>query len=498
MSATMQRNRAKQTVAHDQPWKAWKGSAVGRYIRFVEQLLIVPKGNNAKQPMKLHAYQREMFEEWLDPSVRAAMDKIARGNAKTTTLGAFAVAHVFLEEDADVPIVASTVTQAMKTTYGAAARFIALNPQLSGLTLTYTGMGAAKLFVPDNHSVIYPIADKEDGLQGLDPSVAILDEAAFASQPTWDALLLAAGKRPESKCIGIGTPSFDPENAMLTVETAWRSGKTIPGFVFREHSAPEGCSIDDESVWPSANPALVTDPPILAIDALRTSLAISPEQAFRCYRLAQWPTAAAGGWLGDSGAELWDRLEDDYEFVAGTTTWAAVDMSQRSDCSAVVSAQFRDDGRLHVKAKVWYPPEGGTVDPREVMEHLRQLDRDYDLREVVYDPRFFDLPAIMLRDEGIDALEFPQSLERMTPAVMGCHEAISRAELTHDDDPVFRQHVLNAQPAYSDRGFTLSKKKSAQGGQTRGGKIDAAVALCMVHRRAATPSQEWTPFAAWA
>jgi phage terminase large subunit-like protein len=495
MAGPPMRNRAKHATGTEQPWKAWRGTRAGRYIKFVETQLVVPKGNGAKKAMKLHPYQREMFELWLDPSTRAGMVKIGRGNAKTTTLGAFITAHLFLEEDADVPVVATKVMQALKTTYGAVNSFIRLAPPLSALTVPYTAFGAARLEVPANNSVVYPMADKEDGLQGLDPSIAVLDEAAFATQPTWDALLLSAGKRPESKCIGIGTPSFDPENAMLNVETAWRSGKVLPGFVFREHTAPEGCDTADESVWPLANPGLVTKPAILAIDALRTSLAISPEQAFRCYRLAQWPTAAAGGWLGDGGSELWDRLEDPYDFVVGTPTWAAVDMSQRSDCSAVVSAQIRDDGRLHVKAKVWYPPEGGTVDPLAVMEHIRQLYRDHDLKGIYYDPRFFDVAGVMLRNEGIPAIVFPQSLERMTPAVMGCHESISRAELSHDGDDVFRRHVMNAQPAYSERGFTLSKAKSAK---ATAGKIDAAVALCMVHRMAVAPQDEWAPLASWA
>jgi phage terminase large subunit-like protein len=420
------------------------------------------------------------------------MAKIGRGNAKTTTLGAFLAAHLFMDEDADVPVVASTVTQAMKTTYGAALRLVELNPNLLAQVLVYTGMGAAKVMVPAQNSVMYPVADKPDGLQGLDPSVAVLDEAAFASQETWDALFLAAGKRPESKCIGIGTPSFNPENAMLNIERAWRSGQTLPGFSFREWLAPDGCDHRDERLWPLANPGLVTKPPILAIDALRTSLAISPEQAFRCYRLAQWPTAAAGGWLGDNGAELWDALEDAFEFVAGAEMWAAVDMSLRNDCSAVVAGQMRDDGRLHVKAKVWYPPEGGTVDPSEVMEHLRRLDRDFTLRSVFYDPRYFDLPAKLLLDEGLPILEFPQSLDRMTPAVMGCHEAVQRRELSHDGDDVFRRHVLNAVPRYSDRGFTLSKSKSD------GGKIDAAVALVMCHRAATMHGTTQVPLMAWA
>jgi phage terminase large subunit-like protein len=78
----------------------------------------------------------------------------------------------------------------------------------------------------------------------------------------------------------------------------------------------------------------------------------------------------------------------------------------------------------------------------------------------------------------------------MTPAVMGCHEAIHRGELSHDGDDVFRQHILNAQPRYSDRGFTLSKMKSSA-------KIDAAVALCMLHRSVAEPELVTAPWVAY-
>jgi phage terminase large subunit-like protein len=490
MATTMMRSRQKTTTGGDRPWDSWRGSRVGRYVKFVETQLVVPKGHSARKPMKLHPFQRQMFEAWLDPGLRAAMEKVGRGNAKTTTLGAFLVAHLFLEEDADVPVVASTITQAMKTTYGAALRLIQLNENLANQVLIYTGMGAAKVMVPDLNSVMYPIADKPDGLQGLDPTVAVLDEAAFASIDTWGALVQASGKRPESKCIGIGTPSFEPVNAMQEIERAWRSGQDLPSFTFIEHTAPEGCDHRDERVWPLANPGLVTKPPILGIDALRMDVAMMPEQHFRCFRLAQWPTAAAGGWLGDGGTEAWDGLTAPFEFVKGEPTWAGLDMSLRNDCSAVVAGQFRPDGRLHVKAWIWYPPEGGTVDPSEVMERVRQLDRDFSLKACMYDPRFFDLPAKMLFDERIPMVEFSQTLEGMTPAVMGCHEAIARGELSHDGDDVFRRHVLNAQPRYSDRGFTLSKSKST------GGKIDAAVALCMMHRAAAAPVPAWQPMIA--
>ena len=47
-------------------------------------------------------------------------------------------------------------------------------------------------------------------------------------------------------------------------------------------------------------------------------------------------------------------------------------------------------------------------------------------------------------------------------------EAIRRLEVTHDDDPLFERHVLAAKTRPNERGFTLSKSRSAN-------KIDAGV-----------------------
>ena len=99
------------------------------------------------------------------------------------------------------------------------------------------------------------------------------------------------------------------------------------------------------------------------------------------------------------------------------------------------------------------------------------------MREVSFDPRFFDLPAQMLGDEGLPMVEIPQSLARMTPAVGSTFEAIKRGEITHGPDAAFSAHVLNAIPRMNEQGFTLSKGKSR-------GKIDAAVALCIAFHRA--------------
>jgi len=261
----------------------------------------------------------------------------------------------------------------------------------------------------------------------------------------------------------------------------------IPGFKFTEYAADEGCSIYDESQWPKANPALAGG--YMNIDALRTAVALSPEAHFRIFRLGQW-VEGVECWLGEDGRKLWRSLTDPWAMEPDGATWVGVDVGLKHDSTAVVWCQRRDH-RLHVKTKIWLPRPDGRLDVADAMQFIRDLAAMYTLRGVFYDPRFFDLPAQMLADEGYPIVEFPQSVERMTPAVGATYEAAKRGELSHDGDGPFEEQVLNAIARYNERGFILAKSKS--------GRIDAAVAMCMAVQGALEPSvKSVAPWAAFA
>jgi phage terminase large subunit-like protein len=120
------------------------------------------------------------------------------------------------------------------------------------------------------------------------------------------------------------------------------------------------------------------------------------------------------------------------------------------------------------------------------MEHLRRLARTYPVEAISFDPRFFDVPAKMLLDDGLPMVEIPQSVERMTPIVGGLLELIKRGELHFDagdeQSTTLTAHVLNAVPRFNERGFTLQKSKSR-------GRIDGAVALALAIDRALHPQE---------
>jgi phage terminase large subunit-like protein len=477
------RNAAKGVQdASAPPWKAWRiRTRHGRAIKFIETYCAPPKGRGHGKPLKLARFQKEYLEEALADGIDATVLTTPRGNGKSTFGGAIATWALY-DDDAtgapQVPIVATTIGQAIKSCYGVAASMIRAHPDLVNRSLIYTGIATPRVVFPFNEGELFPISNDPDGLQGLDYSFALFDEIGFQPLDSWDSLRLASGKRERSLVMGVGTRGFDRENALHHLLSVIHDGAQIEGFYLREYSAPLELPVDDPATWRIANPAMVAK--FLRQSALANDLGITTEGRFRIFRLNQeWEGVES--WLGEDGRKQWDALQDPYEFISGAPTWVGVDVGLKRDSTAVVTVQRRPDGHLHAKCRVWFPRTDEAVDVTDVMQHIRELAATYDLQAVSYDPRFFDVPAKMLFDSGIIMVEIPQSVERMTPACGNLLEIIKRAELRHDGDDAFATQVLNAVPRFNERGFTLQKSKSR-------GRIDACIALALAVERAAQPA----------
>lgn len=486
-------NAAKRVaIASNGPWKDWRiRSRHGRAIRFIETYCRPPKGKGHGQPLKLAGFQKEFLEEALADGTDVAVLQTPRGNGKSSLGGALSVWALYDDDDTgapQVPIIATTITQAIRSCYGVAAAMIRAEPELERRALVYTGIAQPRVVTPFNEGELFPISNDPDGLQGLDPSMALVDEIGFQPQESWTSLRLAAGKRERSLTLGLGTPGLDRENALFHLRKAIHEGGVIPGVVFHEHAAPDGCDIHDKAMWRAANPAMRAG--FLRSQTLDGEVLTTPEGHFRIFRLGQW-YEGVDSWLGPSGRNVWEALTSPWDLVEGAPTWVGVDIGLKRDSSAVVSMQRREDGRFHAICRIWAPTPDVPVDTTDIMGYLRELDEMYDLKAVSYDPRFFDVPAKTLADEGIAMLEIPQSLERMTPAAGDLLEAIVTKRITHDGDDVFATQVLNAVARVNERGFTLSKGKSR-------GRIDACVALALAHAQAYEPPQaERVPLIAW-
>ena len=472
-------NAAKRVaLAQPGPWREWRRmSRHGRAIKFIESYCRPGKGRGHGQPLKLARFQKDFLEEVLADGIDAGVMQTPRGNGKSSLGGALATWATF-DDMGDgapqVPIIATTVTQAIRSCYGVAVAMIKAEPELLRRSLIYTGISQPRVVVPYNDAEMFPISNDPDGLQGLDYTLAIVDEIGFQPMESWDSLRLASGKRDRSLAIGLGTPGLDRENALFHLRRIVHEGTPLPGFTFREYTAPEGCALDDRQAWRVANPAMRAG--FLRASALETDLGITPEGHFRIFRLGQW-YEGVDSWLGGDGRGLWEGLTNPWDFVDGAPTWVGVDIGIKHDTSAVVALQKREDGRFHAVCRIWSPVPDRPVDTTDVMRELREMADRYQVESIAFDPRFFDVPAKMLEDEGLPMVEVPQSMERMTSAIGGLYEAIMGRTITHDDDEGFATQVLNGVPRYNERGFTLAKGKSR-------GKIDAAIALALALDRA--------------
>lgn len=453
------------------PWEAWRGSYHSRVIRFMETYCPLPKGKGHGKPIKLAPWQKTEIEAMFASDVDAAMRSTPRGNGKSTEGAALCVAGLFLPHESgapQVPIIATTVGQAIRSVYGTAASMVGNSPELRARSLQFTGMGSTRVYIPRTGGEMFPMANAEDVVQGLDPTFALADEIGFQPMSAWGGLIQAGGKRSRSLVFGMGTPGVDHENALFMTREMLREGE-IPRFHFSEYAADDGCDIEDREQWRKANPAIGAG--YLRESALELDLRLMPHARFRIFRLGQWVDGVES-WLGDDGHRIWQALEEPYDLVPKAPTWVGVDAAITRDTTAVVAVQLREDGRIHAQARFWVPKRDEPTDLSDVMAYIRTLADTYKVGAVAYDPRFLDWPAKILHDEGIPMVEISQGVERMTAKIGDLYTVIREGGLTHDRDPMFAAHILGAVARPNERGFTLKKAGSR-------GHIDGAIALAL-------------------
>lgn len=456
------------------PWEEWEPSTLAaRAIRFMQTFCIPSKGYTAGQPLELAPWQTDWTEEVLSGNVTSSALTLPKGNGKSTFTGAFAtwalndeVAAETFGGKPDVPVVSPTLKQGRKGIYGACVDFRRNHPDLKDRTIEYTASGAERITAPRSGGELYLAADDPDTIQGLDPSIAFLDEIGWITVETWDSLLLGSGKRPRSLVLALGTrnPEHVP-NALDHLVAQVAEHGHIEGFVLVDYAADPHCRSDDRQAWRTANPSLASG--FMSEEAVANAQKLSPDSAFRLYRL-NIKTGSMTGWLGIDGPTHWDATQGEVVFDPTAPTWLGVDKSAYSDSSAVVTLQHREDTWL-AAAEIFIPDP--TVDHAAVRDHIRARCATLNVEGIGYDDRYFVEGAQELADEGLPLVKVPQTPGRLVGPYISLYADIVAHNFLHDDDPVFRSHVLGAVPKPdSSGGFTLAKGRSKT-------KIDAAVAM---------------------
>jgi phage terminase large subunit-like protein len=190
------------------------------------------------------------------------------------------------------------------------------------------------------------------------------------------------------------------------------------------------------------------------------------------YYANSWVAVAADSWLKDHPA-AWAKCQGQWELAGDEPAILAIDMALKRDSVSVRELVKLHDDRVATTNRTWYPADG-RIDHLEVWDHIKETATALGprFRGLVYDPRFFELPARLLEEEGFLVIEFNQSPQQMAPACGMAFDMIIHQRIVHADDPDEARQVLAAVKREAERGFTLSKGKSRI-------HIDAAITLCM-------------------
>jgi phage terminase large subunit-like protein len=282
-----------------------------------------------------------------------------------------------------------------------------------------------------------------------------------------------AGRR-----LNLSTAGFDKDHSLLGAmyklgKLAERDPSLAPRFLFDWHEAPEGLDYDVVRDREAAVTAASGAAGVLWSVRDRVNEWGKPgvqRHEWLRYYANRWVDMSEESWLADHPG-AWDACKDTWKSADANPFVVVVDMALKHDSVAVSRIEHLSDGRYAITSKIWNPGNG-QIDHLDVFKHVRSLAAGPAFRGVVYDPRFFELPGRMLEDEGILAIQFDQSPQRMAPACGLAFDLIIGGQIVHDGDPELAAHVKAAVKREQDRGFTLSKGKSKR-------HIDAAITLCM-------------------
>ncbi len=471
-------------------------------VRWIEAFCICGEGDFYGQLIKLRADQKKFLYKWYEycPSCdqwryNEGLRGAATGDGKTQFIASIVMLEFAGPEEIrvpspNIPVAAASFEQAdllftaVATMAGGKDNIVKESP-LCGL---FNVFDTEIRFADGTPGRVFRIAAAAGTNEGGLPTLFVCDELHEWGEPGSNKARVhtVVGKstnkrrtfRGSGRRLNLSTAGFDVDNSLLGgfyklgLRTL-RNPEESPRFLFDWREAPDGLDYENPEHREIAARAASGAADVLWNVRDRVSSWGKPDMPrhewIRYYANA-WVDIAEDSWLVDHPA-AWGECEGVFVEDDGDPFVLAVDMALKRDGCAVARIQKLSDGKFGVSVKTWRP-HSGKIDHVEVFEYIRKRARGSGFRGVVYDPRFFEVPARELEDSGIEIIEFDQSPIRMAPAIGETYDRILGKQLVHDGDPELKSAVKSASRREQERGFTLSKGKSKR-------LIDACIAMCM-------------------
>ncbi len=406
------------------PWTGWKHTSEARRAeRFLETYLVVPTGHGAAGPFRIAGFQRELLREIYDHL--ATFASLPAANGKTTFLAALALERIARGDDyVEVDVIATKQEQA-GFLVEAAMRMVESSPVLVDRCRWHSREQILEYRPTGSKLQAHPA--KLSAIQGLNFSLAIIDEIGFAHDETVESLIARLGKRPDARLVGIGTPGFEA-NILQRLRAAHLDGELPPGVRYLEWAADPGSATDDRRAWRKANPALRAG--FLTPAALAVQAGLLSDREFRTYHLGLWVDEAAA-WLPEGA---WANCPLQPPPPDGAEVVLAVEGTFRR--SVAIAGATMDGAVFHG----WWAEVGLDRDLRAQLELAAER---WDVRAIVHPRRIRPRLFAELRDEGLPCQPWDASADSETTSANEFYRAIVGGELAHDHAPIVAEQVAS-------------------------------------------------------
>lgn len=444
-------------------------------ITWIETEFYIPELSG---PMPLADYQRAALREAyrIDPATGHFVYSVVvwsdiKKSAKSSIAAAVALERARRLSYGSIKIVANDLKQADSRVAFYARRAIELNAAyFKGWHVKPSGYQTTT----PAHTTIEAIPVDPKGEAGGNDDLIIFSELWAASQAAatrmWTEMTLSPTKYGQSQRWVESYAGFSGESPLLEqlYQTGVGEGRVldlgIPGLeVYANDSARL------LTLW-NTQPRLAWQ---TAAYYAQEAAVLTPNEFQRVHR-NQWVTSENVFVPG----EWWDACRGDAPAFAPTTPVViGMDAGVTNDCFAIVGVS-RMGEQVYVRfVRIWKPPKGGAIDFADPERAIRDLKTQYNVVQVAYDPYQLHDLATRLRREGIAWFrEFSQGQDRLI-ADKNLYDAIRDRRITHDGNPDLSDHIKSANAKTEGDKLRIVKRAEHL-------KVDAAVALSMVHAEA--------------
>ncbi|KGQ33952.1 terminase large subunit [Gallibacterium anatis] len=481
-----------------------------KVIAFIERYCLVPEGTLVGQAIKLEPFQKQFIHDVYDnpAGTNHGILSIGRKNGKTALIACLLLAHLVgpvAVQNSQIVSGAMSRDQA-SLVFNLAVKMIQLNPKLEGLVAVKPS-GKRLIGIPLNVEYRALAADGKTA-QGLSPVLAILDEVGQVqgSQSAFvDAITTAQGAHKHPLLLTISTQAAnDADLLSVWIDDALTSKD--PHTVCHVYTADKSLSLLDPEAWKQANPALSVfrsedDIRKLAEKANRMP---SFENTFRNLNLNQRVSAVSPFVSQD----VWKQNGSKPNEAHGLAVYGGLDLSARTDLTALVLVAVTPQGKVNVYPYFWTPKEGladrakrdrapydvwvkqgfirttpgATVDYTHVVRDIADILSDFDVKSIAFDRWRIDIFKKELELQGLSLplVEFGQGFKDMSPAIDAVESDLLNNRFAHGIHPVLTMCAANAVIAQDAAGNRKFEKQKATG------RIDGLVALAMARGIAET------------